>query len=61
MPHVAVFDTAFFAGLPEAARTYAIRAELAAEHKINKYGFHGTSHEYVSRQAAPSSGGRSRT
>ncbi len=52
VPHVAVFDTAFFAGLPEAARTYAIRAELAAEHKINKYGFHGTSHEYVSRQAA---------
>ena len=44
--------TAFFAGLPEAAKTYAIRAELAAEHKINKYGFHGTSHEYVSRQAA---------
>jgi acetate kinase len=52
VPHVAVFDTAFFAGLPEAARTYAIRAELAAEHKINKYGFHGTSHEYVSRRAA---------
>ena len=52
VPHVAVFDTAFFAGLPEAARTYAIRADLAAEHKINKYGFHGTSHEYVSRQAA---------
>jgi acetate kinase len=52
VPHVAVFDTAFFAGLPAAAKTYAIRAELAAEHKINKYGFHGTSHEYVSRQAA---------
>ncbi|HYI57663.1 MAG TPA: acetate kinase [Microlunatus sp.] len=52
VPHVAVFDTAFFAGLPEAAKTYAIDRELAAEHKIRKYGFHGTSHEYVSHQAA---------
>ena len=52
VPHVAVFDTAFFAGLPDAAKTYAIDRELAAEHKIRKYGFHGTSHEYVSRQAA---------
>lgn len=52
VPHVAVFDTAFFAGLPTEASTYAIPADLAAEHKIKKYGFHGTSHEYVSRQAA---------
>jgi acetate kinase len=52
VPHVAIFDTAFFAGLPEAAKTYAIDRVLAAEHKIRKYGFHGTSHEYVSRQAA---------
>ena len=56
VPHVAVFDTAFFAGLPEAARTYAIRRELAAEHKISRYGFHGTSHEYVSRQPPPKLG-----
>ena len=52
VPHVAVFDTAFFADLPEAASTYAIPTELAARHKIKKYGFHGTSHEYVSRQVA---------
>ena len=52
VPHVAVFDTAFFSGLPEAASTYAIPTELAAQHKIKKYGFHGTSHEYVSRQVA---------
>ena len=52
VPHVAVFDTAFFAGLPAAASTYAIPAELAAEHAIKKYGFHGTSHEFVSRRAA---------
>lgn len=52
VPHVAIFDTAFFAGLPEAASTYAIPTELAAQHKIKKYGFHGTSHEYVSRQVA---------
>ena len=52
VPHVAVFDTAFFAGLPAAASTYAIPTELAAQHQIKKYGFHGTSHEYVSRQVA---------
>lgn len=52
VPHVAVFDTAFFAGLPAAASTYAIPAELAEKHAIKKYGFHGTSHEYVSQRAA---------
>ena len=52
VPHVAVFDTAFFATLPEAARTYAIPAELAARHDIRRYGFHGTSHGYVSALAA---------
>jgi acetate kinase len=52
VPHVAVFDTAFFAGLPAAASTYAIPAELAEAHSIKKYGFHGTSHEYVSGRAA---------
>ncbi|MGW5376205.1 acetate kinase [Nocardia sp. NPDC003999] len=49
---VAVFDTAFFHGLPAAAKTYAIDAKVAAAHGIRKYGFHGTSHEYVSGCAA---------
>ncbi|MBC7304796.1 MAG: acetate kinase [Nocardia sp.] len=49
---VAVFDTGFFHSLPEAARTYAIDAKVAAAHGIRKYGFHGTSHQYVSEKAA---------
>lgn len=52
VPHVAIFDTAFFSTLPPEAYTYAIDAELAAEHGIRKYGFHGTSHNYVSHRAA---------
>ncbi len=52
VPQVAVFDTAFFHGLPEAAKTYAIDAKVAAAHGIRKYGFHGTSHEYVAGQVA---------
>ncbi|PXX65237.1 acetate kinase [Nocardia tenerifensis] len=52
VPQVAVFDTAFFHGLPDAAKTYAIDAKVAAAHGIRKYGFHGTSHEYVSGQVA---------
>lgn len=52
VPHVAVFDTAFFADLPEAAYTYAIDAELAKAHSVRRYGFHGTSHSYVSAVAA---------
>lgn len=52
LPHVAVFDTAFFHDLPAAAATYAIDRELAARWQIRRYGFHGTSHQYVSRQAA---------
>ncbi|MFJ1459454.1 acetate kinase [Nocardia sp. N2S4-5] len=52
VPQVAVFDTAFFHGLPDAAKTYAIDAKVAAAHGIRRYGFHGTSHEYVSGQAA---------
>ncbi|NEW48174.1 acetate kinase [Nocardia cyriacigeorgica] len=51
-PQVAVFDTAFFHDVPDAARTYAIDAKVAAAHGIRRYGFHGTSHEYVSGQAA---------
>ena len=52
VPHVAVFDTAFFHDLPPAAATYAIDHEIAARWHIRRYGFHGTSHEYVSGQAA---------
>ncbi|WP_051639735.1 acetate/propionate family kinase [Cellulomonas sp. URHE0023] len=52
VPHVVVFDTAFFRTLPEAAATYAIDAEVAREHGIRRYGFHGTSHQFVSQQVA---------
>jgi acetate kinase len=52
VPHVAVFDTAFFHNLPAAAATYAIDRELAEKWHIRRYGFHGTSHRYVSKQAA---------
>ncbi|OMC53433.1 acetate kinase [Mycobacterium sp. IS-2888] len=52
VPHVAVFDTAFFHDLPPAASTYAIDRGLAERWQIRRYGFHGTSHRYVSEQAA---------
>ncbi|MFC3850526.1 acetate kinase [Corynebacterium hansenii] len=50
VPHVAVFDTGFFHTMPPAAALYPLNAEVAAEHDIRRYGFHGTSHEYVSGQ-----------
>ncbi len=50
--HVAVFDTAFHATISPAARDYAIDAEVAARTRIRRFGFHGTSHGYVSRVAA---------
>ena len=52
VPHVAIFDTAFFSTLPAAAATYAIPSDLAQQYRIKRYGFHGTSHQYVSRAAA---------
>lgn len=52
VPHVAVFDTAFFATLPDEAATYAIPRDLAAQYRIRRYGMHGTSHRYVSHAAA---------
>jgi acetate kinase len=52
VPHVAVFDTAFFHDMPPAASTYAIDSALAERWQIRRYGFHGTSHRYVSEQAA---------
>ena len=50
IPQVAVFDTAFFRDLPPAAATYAIDRTVAAQQQIRRYGFHGTSHQYVSEQ-----------
>ncbi|AZA10624.1 acetate kinase [Corynebacterium gerontici] len=52
VPHVAVFDTGFFHSMPPAAALYAIEAETAAANGVRRYGFHGTSHEYVSKKVA---------
>ncbi len=49
---VAVFDTAFHQSIPESAHMYALPLDLYKKHKIRKYGFHGTSHKYVSQEAA---------
>lgn len=51
-PQVAVFDTAFHQTMPEKAFLYAIPYELYEKYKIRRYGFHGTSHKYVSSRAA---------
>ena len=50
VPQVAVFDTAFFASLSPAAYDYAIPRELAEKYGIRKYGFHGTSHQFVTSE-----------
>ncbi|PBC85136.1 MULTISPECIES: acetate kinase [unclassified Streptomyces] len=52
LPQVAVFDTAFHATMPEYAARYALDMETADAHRIRRYGFHGTSHAYVSRKTA---------
>ncbi|WP_336318650.1 acetate kinase [Streptomyces lavendofoliae] len=52
LPQVAVFDTAFHTTMPEHAARYAIDVETADAHRIRRYGFHGTSHAYVSRRVA---------
>jgi len=49
-PHVAVFDTAFFAALPAVASRYAIEPQLAETHLVRRYGFHGIAHEDMWRQ-----------
>ena len=51
-PMVAVFDTAFHGTMPEDAYLYALPYELYEKHGIRKYGFHGTSHKYVSQTCA---------
>lgn len=51
-PMVAVFDTGFHQTMPEHAYMYAIPYEAYEKHSIRKYGFHGTSHKYVTQRAA---------
>ncbi len=55
-PMVAVFDTAFHQTMPEEAYIYPLPYELYKDHAIRKYGFHGTSHKYVSQVAAETMG-----
>jgi acetate kinase len=60
LPQVAVFDTAFHQTMPPHAYRYALPVDLYSEHGIRRYGFHGTSHRYVSQhtdQLSASSGG----
>jgi acetate kinase len=52
VPQVAVFDTAFHQSIPEHAFRYAIPQNLYEKHHVRRYGFHGTSHYYVAKQAA---------
>ncbi|CAM4293353.1 acetate kinase [Paenibacillus macerans] len=52
VPHTVVFDTAFHQTMPEKAYLYAIPKVLYKKHKVRRYGFHGTSHAYVSKTAA---------
>jgi acetate kinase len=52
LPQVAVFDTAFHTTMPEYAARYAIDTAVADAHRVRRYGFHGTSHAYVSRRTA---------
>ena len=52
LPQVAVFDTAFHQSLPPTAYRYALPESLYAQHGIRRYGFHGTSHAFVSQRAA---------
>ncbi len=52
LPQIAVFDTAFHQTMPKHSYLYAIPYKLYTKHQIRKYGFHGTSHRYVSQKAA---------
>ncbi len=56
LTQVAVFDTAFHQTLPEHAYRYALPEYLYREHGVRRYGFHGTSHRYVSQRAAELAG-----
>jgi acetate kinase len=52
VPQIAVFDTAFHAAMPKEAFLYALPYEMYEKHKIRRYGFHGTSHSFVMKEAA---------
>ncbi len=52
VPHIAIFDTAFHQTMPKHAFTYAVPYEWYEKHGVRRYGFHGTSHLYVSKRAA---------
>ncbi|MGC8925610.1 MAG: acetate kinase [Calditerrivibrio sp.] len=52
VPHVAIFDTAFHQTMPEYAYLYAVPYEWYEKYGVRRYGFHGTSHLYVSKRAA---------
>lgn len=52
VPQVAVFDTAFHQSLPDYAYRYPLPENLYRQHGVRRYGFHGTSHRYVAKQAA---------
>jgi len=52
LPQIAVFDTAFHFHMPKEAYMYALPYEMCEKHKIRRYGFHGTSHSYISKQTA---------
>lgn len=52
LPHIAIFDTAFHATMSPAVREYAVPREWRQRYGVRKYGFHGTSHAYVSRRIA---------
>ncbi|MCT1926983.1 acetate kinase [Staphylococcus pasteuri] len=52
IPHVAIFDTSFHQTMPEQAYLYSLPYRYYEDYGIRKYGFHGTSHKYVSRRAA---------
>ena len=52
VPMVAVFDTAFHQTMPDVAYTYGIPYEYYEKYKVRRYGFHGTSHSYVSKRTA---------
>jgi len=52
IPQVAVFDTAFHSTMPEEAYLYALPHDMYEKHNIRRYGFHGTSHAFISKKAA---------
>jgi acetate kinase len=52
VPQVAIFDTAFHQSMPAHAFRYALPNEMYTDYRVRRYGFHGTSHQYVAKQAA---------